>query len=138
MRCYLAFDDGRIVHSSWCSSVATWTEELQTYLAPPPGDAYVYESLTAEAARGRGIYPIVLRAISADLYGEGVKRIWIGVESSNEASIRAISKAGFHHAYSFGSEGNGSTLIIRADRPLDASDSLHTVSEPARDGPSGG
>lgn len=138
MRCYLAFDTGRIVHSSWCSSVATWTDELQTYLAPPPGDAYVYESLTVEAARGRGIYPIVLRAISADLHQEGVKRIWIGVESTNEASIRAISKAGFHHAFSFTSEGDGSTSIVRTDSPVDESDSLHTVADPARDGPSGG
>ena len=138
VRCYLAFDEDRVLHSSWCSSIATWTEELRTYLAPPPGDAYVYESLTVEAARGRGIYPIVLRAISAELHREGVARIWIGVESTNEASLRAISRAGFEHAYSFVSEGEEANVIARSDGLLDEDDSLHIVSEPPRDGPSGG
>lgn len=125
-----------MLHSSWCSSEAVWTEELHTYLAPPPGDSYVFESFTVESARGQGIYPKVLRAISADLHREGRGRVWIGVESTNEASIRAISKAGFNHAYSFTSGSEGSPLA-RPDRAIEEDDSLHIVSEPPRDGPSG-
>ena len=136
-RCYLAREDDHVLHSSWCSTVATWTEELRTYLAPPPGDAYIYESFTVEAARGRGIYPLVLRAISADLHREGIAGIWIGVESTNESSIRAITKAGFEHAYSFISEVEGPSVVVRADRHVAEGESLHIVSKPPQDGPSG-
>ena len=72
-----------------------------------------------------------------DLHREGVAGIWIGVESSNEPSIRAISKAGFEHAYSFISEVEGSSVIVRADRQIDEGESLHIVSKPSQDDPSG-
>lgn len=128
-RCYLAIEEERILHSSWCARGATWTEELQTYLAPPPDAAYVYESMTIPEARGRGIYPIVLRAISADLHGEGIGWMWIGVEETNEASVRAIRKAGFDDAYSIAFDASGDEVAWEVERAVDPATSLHIVTD---------
>ena len=126
--CFLGIEDGRVLHSSWCSRGATWTEELGTYLAPPAHDAYVYESQTVPAARGRGIYPLVLGAIASDLHQEGVGQLWIGVESTNEASVRAIRKAGFLDVFSIGFEHEGDRVMWQAPH-VDPADSLHIVTE---------
>ncbi len=93
--CYLVLEGGRIVHSSWVSTGSTWTREIRMFLSPPEGEAYIYESLTRPEMRGRGIYPFALRGICAHLARRGVHRAWIGVEASNDSSIRAIQKGGF-------------------------------------------
>ena len=128
-RCYLALEGKRILHSSWCARGATWTQELRTYLAPPPDAAYIYESLTVPEARGRGIYPMVLQTISADLHDEGVGQMWIGVEEANEASVRAIRKAGFDHAYSIAFDASGDEVAWEVDRAVDPATSLHIVTD---------
>lgn len=137
-RCYLAIEHGRILHSSWCATGPTWTEELGTFLAPPPGDAYVYESFTRPDARGRGIYPLVLRAISGDLHEQGHPRMWIGVEATNEASIRAIRKAGFEDVFTFVYSGPGRDVAVEPDGRIDPTTSLHIVTPLPPDGPEGG
>jgi ribosomal protein S18 acetylase RimI-like enzyme len=95
--CYLVLEDRRIVHATWIATTATWTRELQRYVSPPPGDAYVYESYTVPRARGRGLYPLALQAIGAHLDGTAA-RVWVGVENDNLASLRAVTKAGFEAA----------------------------------------
>lgn len=124
-RCYLVLEGGRALHATWCSTTATWTEELQTYLAPPPGDAYIYESFTGPGARGRGIYPMALRSISALLHAERVRRLWIGVEDTNLASIRAIRKGGFQDAFAITFVRTPSGPNHEIDRALDPLESLH-------------
>lgn len=134
--CYVAIEGDRLLHASWCSTGPTWTEELQTYLAPPQGDAYIYESFTRADARGRGIYPLVLRAIATDLYERGVARMWIGVEAGNEPSVRAIKKAGFEDVLSIGFSPGGDDVAIDAPE-MDPEASLHIVTT-SPDGPLGG
>ena len=99
-RCYLVVEGSLLVHATWCTQGAAWTREIHAYLAPPPGDAYVYESFTRPEARGRGVYPLALRAIASDLYLQRVGRVWVGVEAGNHASLRAVTKAGFIQAAS--------------------------------------
>jgi ribosomal protein S18 acetylase RimI-like enzyme len=72
---------------------------LRTYVVPPAGDAYVYESFTRTEARGKGAYPFALLHIASLLAGRGVNRVWVGVETHNEPSLRAVSKAGFEEAF---------------------------------------
>ncbi len=98
-RCFLVEVSGRIAHSSWVTTSAAWTRELDGYLRPPPGDAYVYESYTRPDVRGRGIYPFALANIAGWGHQRGLGRLWIAVESGNRASLRAITKAGFAPAY---------------------------------------
>lgn len=98
--CYLVEAGGRIAHASWVTTAGAWTEELRTVVTPPPDSAYVYESFTDPALRGRGIYPLALGCICAELSARGLGTVWIGVESTNLASVRAIAKAGFRPAFS--------------------------------------
>lgn len=98
--CFLVFFEGRIAHASWVTTSAAWTGEIRAFVTPPSGSAYVYESFTHPALRGRGIYPWALRCICAELAAQAVQRVWIGVERGNASSLRAISKAGFEPAFS--------------------------------------
>ncbi|MBA2726001.1 MAG: GNAT family N-acetyltransferase [Actinobacteria bacterium] len=98
--CFIAEEGGRILHASWVTTSGAWTREVQALLSPPPGDAYVYESFTRSEARGRGIYPLALAGMLTELSRLGIRRVWVGVESSNQASRRAIGKAGFEEALS--------------------------------------
>jgi hypothetical protein len=98
--CWLIVEEQEhIVHATWMTTDGAWTRELQRCLRPPRGHAYVYESFTRADARGRGLYPFALRAISARVAREGIERLWVGVENHNLASLRAVTTAGFTHAF---------------------------------------
>jgi hypothetical protein len=97
--CFLVLLGDQIVHATWVTTTAAWTRELRTYVAPPAGDAYVYESFTRVEARGRGAYPFALLHISNLLAGRGLSRVWVGVEGHNGPSLRAVAKAGFEEAF---------------------------------------
>jgi RimJ/RimL family protein N-acetyltransferase len=62
---------------------------------PPEGHAYIYESYTSPAARGRGAYPFVLLNIVSWAAASGLSKLWVAVEADNAASLRAVEKAGF-------------------------------------------
>lgn len=93
--CFLVTDETEVLHATWVTTRSAWTRELGGYLVVPEGDCYVYESFTRADARGRGIYPFGLKGICAWAAERGLKRVWVGVESGNTASLRAVAKAGF-------------------------------------------
>lgn len=97
--CFVVESDGRLLHSSWVTTSAAWTREIKAYMTPPAGDIYVYESFTRADARGRGIYPFALAGIVTWADATDKERVWVAVEAGNEASRRAIGKAGFEEAF---------------------------------------
>ena len=97
--CFVVEDDSLLVHASWVTSRAAWTRELRAYLTPPAGDAYIYESFTRAEVRGRGIYPVALRQITAWAASAEIRVLWVAVEADNPASLRAVTKAGFQEAF---------------------------------------
>lgn len=99
VQCFVVEADDRLVHSTWVTTTGAWTREIGSYLCPPDGDAYVYESFTRADARGRGIYPFALAGILEAMASLGIGRVWVGVESCNQASRRAIAKAGFEEGF---------------------------------------
>jgi RimJ/RimL family protein N-acetyltransferase len=101
-----------VLHSSWVTTTGAWTREIRAYLAPPSGDAYVYESFTRADARGRGIYPFALAGILTAMSEQGLSKVWVGVESDNAPSRRAIAKAGFEEAFTLGFERRLGRLTI--------------------------
>ena len=114
--CYLVETQGRIAHASWVTTSGAWTAELGRLVTPPPGAAYVYESFTDPALRGRGIYPFALACICAELSSQGIDQVWIGVEATNAPSVRAITKAGFEPAFSLGFRKRWGKLEVDAAR----------------------
>lgn len=113
-RCYLIAEGDRILHASWVTTAAAWTRELRTYLCPPAGDAYVYESFTRADARGLGLYPFALRGICSELGDEGLGRVWVAVEADNPGSLKAVGKAGFGVAFELAYRRRWGTLSLDA------------------------
>ncbi len=101
VHCFVIELGGRLLHASWVTTSAAWTREIQGYMTPPPGAAYIYESFTRSDARGQGLYPMALAGIVVWLQNEGLSEAWVGVEADNQASIRAITKAGFTEGFLF-------------------------------------
>jgi RimJ/RimL family protein N-acetyltransferase len=97
--CYVVEKEGRFVHATWVADGPSWVREIQRYFVPPPGDTYIFESYTRPEVRGRGIYPFAIASLAAELGGQGVHRLWVGVEGHNPASMRAVTKAGFDEAF---------------------------------------
>lgn len=95
VRCFVIDDGDALVHASWVTTTGAFTREIGRHLCPPPGDAYIYESFTRAETRGRGLYPKALRGIVRWCARNGIARVWVGVEESNEASRRALAKGGF-------------------------------------------
>jgi ribosomal protein S18 acetylase RimI-like enzyme len=114
--CYLVVTGDLIVHASWVTTSMAWTRELRRYFRPPPGEAYIYESFTRGEARGKGVYPFVLRAIAEDLRSDGIKRAWVGVEAGNASSIKAVRKAGFEPGFEVGYRRRFGRLVVSRPR----------------------
>jgi hypothetical protein len=114
--CFLVSSGDLIVHATWMTTAAAWTRELRTYVVPPAGDAYVYESFTRVEARGKGAYPFALLHIASRLGERGLKQVWVGVEAHNEPSLRAVSKSGFEEAFHIGYRRRLGRLYV--ERPV--------------------
>jgi len=93
--CFLVTGNGKVLHATWATTRSAWTRELGGYLMVPEGDCYVYESFTRADARGQGVYPFGLKGICVWASTQGLRRVWVGVEAGNAASLRAVDKVGF-------------------------------------------
>jgi GNAT superfamily N-acetyltransferase len=118
--CFLVEGGGELLHASWVTTGAAWTREIDAYVVPPSGDAYVYESFTRPEARGRGVYPFALSGMTAWARDEGLGRVWVAVEEGNAPSLKAIRKAGFEVAYTmrYGRRRGRLTLVVEKHEGL--------------------
>ncbi len=114
-QCFVVEDGSRFVHASWVTSARAWTSEIGAFIAPPVGDAYIYESFTRPETRGRGVYPFALNSICTELRRQRVARVWVGAEADNEPSLRAIDKGGFQEAFQL--TFHRSRGVIRVEEP---------------------
>lgn len=90
-RFYVGLIDGEIRHISWVFAHGDPT--LQMALAP---DEIMLDSVyTVPAFRGRGLLPVVQRAILDDAKRQGYRYAYTHVEVDNVASIRGVRKTGF-------------------------------------------
>ncbi len=115
--CFLVESGDDLLHASWVTTSAAWTREIEAFVVPPPGDAYVYESFTRPEARGRGVYPFALSGICSWAAEAGLSAVWVAVESANPASLRAIRKAGFEPSYSMRYSRRLGRLTLLVEKP---------------------
>ena len=97
--CFIVEDENAFLHASWVTTAGAWTRELRSYVVPPSGGAYIYESFTRADARGKGVYPFALANILSWAATAGIDRVWVAVEEHNPSSLRAVTKAGFEEAF---------------------------------------
>ncbi|GCF07311.1 GNAT family N-acetyltransferase [Dictyobacter arantiisoli] len=91
---YIAFMDETPVAYGWTATHEGRIAELQFSFPIQTKNCYLWDFMTLPEWRGRGIYPRLLQAIIQQ--EQSVDRFWIGYEPGNEASMRGITKAGFH------------------------------------------
>ncbi|MBA2274842.1 MAG: GNAT family N-acetyltransferase [Actinobacteria bacterium] len=97
--CFVVESEGRLLHATWVTTSGAWTRELQGYVRPPQGSAYVYESFTHPDARGQGLYPFALRRIASHAAERDLDNLWVAIEAGNHSSLRAVAKAGFRPVF---------------------------------------
>ena len=94
-RCYAGRVEGALAAYGWLSFDHEDIGEQGLRLKLPPGDAYVWNCVTAPAYRRRGVYSGLLAHIAVEMRAEGLRRLWIGADASNLPSQKGMARAGF-------------------------------------------
>jgi hypothetical protein len=93
-RCFASEIDGRVIFRMWVSTNEGFIRQRSARLGALDRPAYVYDSFTDPAWRGRAIRGASLRWLAGVLAADA-ERIVLSVDGDNIASIRAAQKAGF-------------------------------------------
>ena len=125
--CYGVYLDGGLVHSSWVTTGCAWTREIDGYVCAATSSPYVYESFTHPRARGKGVYPFALGAICDALAARAIPLLWVAVESSNEASLRAVAKAGFTETFRIDHARKLGRVTIRVPQEVKTDTSVRSL-----------
>ena len=88
------FVDGELGHISWAYTAEEYKREPYERFRLDAGEAEIVNCFTADAYRGKGLYPYAVRLIAAQLLSRGFERVFMNIEPGNEASRRGILKAG--------------------------------------------
>lgn len=88
------FVNGELGHISWAYTAKEYEREPYERFRLGVGDAEIVNCFTADAYRGKGLYPHAVRMIVPLLLSRGFNRIFMNIEPSNEASRHGILTAG--------------------------------------------
>lgn len=94
-RAYIGDAGGEIAFTAWVAEKSLRVDECAWRWTIAATDAVVYDCVTAEQWRGRGIYPEALRELAQLLAADGRRHLWIYADAMNAASLRGIEKAEF-------------------------------------------
>src|SRR5262245_27064888 len=97
-RCYVAWDEDRIVAYGWASRGQECVGELERAFHMPSDEAYIWDCVTLPEYRGQGLYGALLGYMLSELCAAGVRRCWIGASLENQPSIQGFINAGFRPA----------------------------------------
>lgn len=84
-----------VIAYCWLTWEPVWVEEIRRVLLPEPDEVYAYDAFTAPEWRGYALFPALLGRLAALARAEGRKRVLVFALDRNEASRRAIERAGF-------------------------------------------
>ena len=98
-RLFLVLDGREPLFACWIHTTRTPTIAARGgWLALPPGVVCLEDSVTAPAARGRGVAPAAWSALADRLHEAGVGSMVTKVGVENAPSRKAVEKAGFREA----------------------------------------
>lgn len=93
---WLVREGGAVLFACWIFVDRTPVGDAPGGWQPlPPGVYCLEDSITEEAARGRGVAPGTWTLVADDLARRGAAALITKVEDDNDASRRAIAKVGF-------------------------------------------
>jgi hypothetical protein len=125
-RCFIASDGPRVVSYFWAQFGTKDFREMRLSVELSRHQTWMYNGITARSARGRSLYPNIIRYMAKTLLAEGVTAAFIDVDPGNQASLRGVEKAGCTPVALLRMRKVGSSLlheVVVYDR--DAWDSLH-------------
>lgn len=101
-RCWVLTVDGRIAHALWVDRRRAWIDYLQLEFPLTPGDAYLYNSYTPPAFRGRGFAAAALRSVAHALRQEGATRAVACLQPDRAIAYPPVFRSGFQPFACFG------------------------------------
>jgi hypothetical protein len=94
-RCFVAWDEGRIVSARWIAADRAWVEYLDRDMELQSDEVYLYETYTAPDYRGLTVSGAAGTRLARFLAAEGYRRIVGGVVPENHAALRTAAKTGY-------------------------------------------
>jgi hypothetical protein len=94
-RCFAVVDNGNIISYFWARFGLKDSCELHLKFELKPHQAWMYNAITVRSARGRNLYPNVIRYMAKALLQSSVEEAFVDVELRNKASIQGLEKAGY-------------------------------------------
>ena len=149
--CYTTWAGDQLAAYGWVSFDDEKISELNLRIRLLPGEAYIWDCVTAPRFRANHLYSALLAYIIMDLRDQGWRRAWIGADLDNIASQKGIARAGFHHladlvverglalrqAWVLGQPGVPDHLVAEAHRAFlgNRDEVWHTAPSAAMQGP---
>jgi hypothetical protein len=94
--CYGAWVGSELAHYSWVQT--SGRHPIMTAGVEPTiriGELWIYNCRTADAHRGKRLYPCTLQRIVRDYFATGAVEAWIYTSADNVPSQRGVVRAGF-------------------------------------------
>lgn len=91
-RCYASWYQGQIVDVTWIAAGRAYIDYLDRDILLHPQDAYLYDSFTSPAFRGRGLYAAKLAYISHRCKEEGYSRTVAVYAMENKAVYKMLAR----------------------------------------------
>lgn len=98
-RAFVLVQGAELVGYAWFRSGMYEEDGLGVRFSAPAGDVWLYDAMVGARERGRGHYARLLEGAADALAREGVRRIWVAVETLNRASVEAHSRGGGRAAH---------------------------------------
>lgn len=93
-RCFAVLDENKIISYFWARFADREFPELHLKFNLHSNQTWMYNAITVKAARGRGLYPNIIRHMAKVLMNSGIDEAFIDVDPDNIASRRGLEKAG--------------------------------------------
>lgn len=94
-RCFGVIERGVLVSYFWAEFQHKDLHELHLEFKLPAHQAWMYNAITITKARGRSLYPDVIRFMAKSLGQSGFKEAYVDVDPANIPSVRGLEKAGY-------------------------------------------
>jgi ribosomal protein S18 acetylase RimI-like enzyme len=94
-RCFAVLDNGKIISFFWAQFCIRNIRELHLQFNLRPNQAWMYNAITVKTARGRGLYPNIIRYMARVLQDSGIDEAFVDVKPNNTASVNGLKKAGY-------------------------------------------
>jgi GNAT superfamily N-acetyltransferase len=101
-RCFGAWLGDELAGYGWLSTKPEWIGELELTITPRADEGYIWNCVTLEHLRRRGVLRALLAGITKRAHDEGLSRLWIG--SVAIPAEKAFGPSGFTPALAFASE----------------------------------